>query len=140
MRKTLLFTLLAIFAAINNGTAQTNCDQSRLTGIWKECGIARSNSYSRPPANVNTDSLLAQYKRSTPAGKIWTFGADGSYSYESPAVQLKNAGRYTLTAATCALKLSTRKRDPFYIMHLTDSAMITWHNTPKTAYLTVYRR
>ncbi len=135
------FLFILSWIAYSQYAAQTPCTQSHIAGVWKDCGIVQSASYSSPPTKINADSLYTAFsKRPTLAGRQWTFNADGTFLYEYPLAHIKDAGRYTLAADQCALKLSTRKKEPIIIVHLTDSSMIQWSRNPKAAYLTVYRR
>lgn len=135
--------LVAIYWSVSaNAAAQIACSAGNIAGIWKECGAVRTDAYYRPPAVVNTGRLReAFHVYNTSTGKIWCFNADGTYVYELKQVNIRHTGRhYRVIEKDCALELSSRKRDLIRIVYIDDSCMILWHNNPKTAWLTVYRR
>jgi hypothetical protein len=138
--KSLLFLAIAL-NTLCKAFAQTPCSEKNIHGTWKECGEIRSPTYNHPPANINTDSLKQAFHRyNDSAGKTWYFMPDGSYRYNMMSMDVNGKGRFWVKEEGCALKLSSRKRNPIRIVYLDDSCLMLWHNNPKTAYITVYRR
>ncbi|XZF12881.1 hypothetical protein ACTHGU_13925 [Chitinophagaceae bacterium MMS25-I14] len=119
--------------------AQSNCPEHNIYGTWKSCGSATSD-YAHPPKTVNTDSLknaLNQYDDHL--NETWHFAADGTYEIQN-AFFGRRKGHFRVIEEKCDIELPSRKKHPIHIAYLDDSCMILWHNNPKTAYLTVYRR
>lgn len=139
MKCTLL--CFAMLLTVTATTAQTHCSARDIYGIWKQCGNMRTpNHYDSPPPlnTINIDSLKSELGQYDTSKTTWTFTTNGTFIRRSETDNRK--GRFWIAENNCTLMLSTRKKDPIRIMHLDDSYLILWHNNPKTAYLTVYRR
>ncbi len=135
----ILLLLLAALVILPDTGAQTNCNAKNIYGLWHVSGSVRTDSYVHPPDNVNIDSLKSAFPNYPKGAYTRSFFADGTFRIKTP-VDDNRKGKFELNENNCVLKLSSRKRDPMIIVHLDDSCMILWHNNPKTAYLTVYRK
>lgn len=136
--KHLAVFLVMLFPLIE-AAAQKPCSTSNICGKWRLCGSTISGDYDHPPAAVNADSLVKALYPYNSLNSSWEFGADGNYKWITTYDGVSK-GRFHVVESNCDLVLSSRKRHPIRIVHLSDSALITWHNNPKTALLTLYRR
>lgn len=138
LMKCILFVLVTSLP-LSDAAAQTRCSAQALHGTWRQCGVAWvPDHYEHPPATINADSLRTALYDYNAAHITWLFQNDGSYVRNFPGG--KSTGRFRVRENNCDLWLSTRRKDLIRILYLDDSCMIFWHNNPKTAYLTLYRR
>ena len=135
--KRLAFFVAATFV-FTGSIAQTPCSGHNIYGTWKKLGYTQS-TYDRPPSYINADSLINVLSRDSSSNNSWAFTTDGRYIHKSISIDYINKGRFWVEN-DCALKLSSRKKDPIRIVYLDEKYLILWHNNPKTAYLTLYHR
>jgi hypothetical protein len=138
MIKYFLLVMVHAFALTQAG-AQMPCATKNIFGLWKKCGSVISGTYDHPPAGINVDSLKkALHGYST--SETWRFNADGTYLYMAQYAGEKNTrrGHFSVDENRCILKAKPMAKH--HIVYIDDSCIIFWHNNPKTAYLTEYRR